>query len=67
MHEPEVNCRLADGTAADLWSSLGNKCQRWAVIPTGGNQYENCRTANGTSARLWQWLNNNCQEWRIGS
>jgi hypothetical protein len=62
----------------DLWSSLGNKCQQWAVIPTGGGYYElvvensgmvldamNCGTANGTKARLWQWLNNTCQEWSI--
>ena len=73
-----VNCGLADGTALDLWSSLGNKCQEWAVIPTGGGHYElvvensgmvlddmNCGTANGTKARLWQWINNTCQEWSI--
>jgi non-reducing end alpha-L-arabinofuranosidase len=73
-----VNCGLGDGTAVDLWSSLGNTCQKWAVIPTGGGHYElvvensgmvlddvNCGTANGTKADLWQWLNNSCQEWSI--
>jgi hypothetical protein len=73
-----VNCGLADGTSVDLWSSLGNLCQEWEVIPTGGGHYElvvensgmvlddqNCVTTNGTPARLWQWLNNTCQEWSI--
>ena len=73
-----VNCGLALGTAVNLWQSLGNLCQQWAVIPAGNGRYElvvensgmvlddmNCGTANGTPARLWMWLNNTCQLWSI--
>ena len=73
-----VNCGLPDGTAVDLWTPLGNTCQQWSVIPTGGGHYElvvensgmvlddvNCVKTNGTKADLWQWLNNTCQEWSI--
>ena len=71
-----INCVTTNGTRIDLWSSLGNLCQRWSVIPTGGGRYEivsassgmvldavNCGTANGIRVDQWQWLNNTCQEW----
>ena len=68
------------GTVAELWDSLGNTCQQWAVIPAGNGRYElvvensgmvlddqNCGTANGTRVQLWMWLNNTCQLWSFSS
>ena len=64
MQAPRHRLRYAQ------WSSLGNNCQQWAVIPGGNGKYKymlvpvnsgmvlddvNCGTANGTKADLWQW------------
>jgi len=74
------NCGVALGTVAELWTSLSNTCQQWAVIPAGNGRYElvvensgmvlddqNCGTANGTKVQLWMWLNNTCQLWSFSS
>lgn len=73
-----VNCGTANGTAIDLWASLGNTCQQWKFTNTGNNYYTitnvnsgttldsvNCGWADGTAVDLWQSLGNLCQKWQV--
>ncbi|GAA4985026.1 arabinofuranosidase catalytic domain-containing protein [Kitasatospora paranensis] len=73
-----VNCGTANGTAIDLWSSLGNTCQQWKFSSAGGGHYtitnvnsgtvldsKNCGSSNGTIVQLWASLNNRCQAWDV--
>ncbi|MFF4209347.1 RICIN domain-containing protein [Streptomyces sp. NPDC001796] len=72
-----VNCGTANGTAVQLWSSLGNTCQEWDVTPAGSHytianvnsgmtlDVANCGTSNGTAVRQWAQLDNVCQQWDI--
>nr|WP_221374163.1 family 43 glycosylhydrolase [Actinoplanes polyasparticus] len=72
-----VNCGAANGTALDLWSSLGNVCQEWSVTPVDGRYLianrgnglvldaESCGTADGVVVRQWGALGNACQQWSI--
>jgi hypothetical protein len=72
------NCGTANGTAVQLWQSLGNTCQQWKFTSAGNGHYtitnvnsgtvlddKNCGSANGTAAQLWQSLGNTCQEWDV--
>jgi len=73
-----VNCGWSNGTAIDLWSSLGNTCQQWKFASVGSGKYTitnvnsgtvldsvNCGTANGTLVDLWAALGNTCQDWSV--
>jgi len=73
-----VDCETADGTAVDLWASLGNTCQQWKFANAGSGYYTitnvnsgtvldsvDCGTANGTKVDLWAALGNYCQEWSV--
>jgi hypothetical protein len=73
-----VNCGTGNGTAVDLWSSLGNACQKWAFTATANGTWTitnvnsgkvldavDCGTGNGTAADLWSSLGNTCQQWAV--
>ena len=73
-----VNCGTANGTAIDLWASLGNTCQQWKFTSAGSGYYTitnvnsgklldsvNCGWADGTAVDLWQSLGNLCQKWQV--
>jgi hypothetical protein len=73
-----VDCGTANGTAVDLWASLGNTCQEWSVVPISSGHYvlvnrgnslsldaTDCGTANGTVVDQWIGLGNTCQQWNI--
>lgn len=73
-----VNCGTANGTAIDLWSSLGNTCQQWKFAAAGNGHYTitnvnsgtkldsvNCGSSNGTAINLWAALGNLCQQWDV--
>jgi hypothetical protein len=72
-----VNCGATNGTALNLWSSLGNACQEWSLTPINGGylianrgnglvlDVTDCGTADGVAVRQWTSLGNACQQWNI--
>jgi len=73
-----VNCGTANGTAIDLWASLGNTCQQWKFTSAGTDYWTvtnvnsgttldsvNCGWADGTAVDLWASLGNLCQKWSV--
>jgi len=74
----DTNCVKTNGTAVDLWASLGNTCQEWVFTSLGANIYTvknvnsgtmldatNCSWSDGTAVDLWASLGNTCQEWQV--
>ncbi|WP_034278905.1 arabinofuranosidase catalytic domain-containing protein [Actinospica robiniae] len=74
----DTNCVKTNGTAVDLWASLGNTCQEWVFTSVGANIYTvknvnsgtmldatNCSWTDGTAVDLWASLGNTCQEWQV--
>jgi hypothetical protein len=72
------NCGTSNGTAVQLWASLGNTCQQWTFTSVGPNVYtvknvnsglvlddNNCGGANGNTLQLWASLGNTCQQWYV--
>ncbi|MFE9450000.1 arabinofuranosidase catalytic domain-containing protein [Streptomyces sp. NPDC006739] len=73
-----VNCGTGNGTAVDIWASLGNTCQQWKFASAGNGHYtitnvnsgtvlddKNCGQSNGTAVQLWASLGNTCQQWDV--
>ena len=73
-----LNCGTSNGTAVQLWSSLGNTCQQWKFSAAGNGHYtitnvnsgtvlddKNCGISNGTATQLWSSLGNTCQQWDV--
>jgi hypothetical protein len=74
----DKNCGTTNGTAVQLWSSLGNTCQQWKFASAGNGHYtitnvnsglvlddKNCGYTDGTAVQLWSSLGNTCQEWDV--
>ncbi|SEK51889.1 arabinofuranosidase catalytic domain-containing protein [Streptacidiphilus jiangxiensis] len=72
------NCGTSNGTAVQLWASLGNTCQQWTFTSVGPDVYtvknvnsglvlddNNCGGGNGNTLQTWTALGNTCQQWYV--
>lgn len=76
----DLGCATSNGTAVDLYPSLGNACQQWTFSDAGNGTYyivnvnsglyldlsgSNCGVNNGTLVDQWSFRGDFCEGWSV--